>query len=37
VLRPDGFIYAAAKSGQPLPPPPTGYSLSAFTRTAASA
>jgi 3-(3-hydroxy-phenyl)propionate hydroxylase len=24
VLRPDGFIYAAAESGQPLPPPPTG-------------
>jgi 3-(3-hydroxy-phenyl)propionate hydroxylase len=37
VLRPDGFIYAAAKSGQPLPPPPTGYSLSAFSRTEASA
>jgi 3-(3-hydroxy-phenyl)propionate hydroxylase len=25
VLRPDGFIYAAAGSGQPLPPPPPGY------------
>ncbi len=25
VLRPDGFIYAAAGSGQPLPPPPSGY------------
>ncbi|MFY9763873.1 MAG: bifunctional 3-(3-hydroxy-phenyl)propionate/3-hydroxycinnamic acid hydroxylase [Mycobacterium sp.] len=25
VLRPDGFIYAAARSGQPLPPPPVGY------------
>ena len=37
VLRPDGFIYAAAKSGQPLPHPPTGYSLSAFTRTEANA
>lgn len=24
VLRPDGFIYAAAKSGQPLPAPPAG-------------
>jgi 3-(3-hydroxy-phenyl)propionate hydroxylase len=24
VLRPDGFIYAAAESGQPLPPPPVG-------------
>jgi 3-(3-hydroxy-phenyl)propionate hydroxylase len=27
VLRPDGFIYAAAESGQLLPPPPAGYSL----------
>ena len=26
VLRPDGFIYAAAKSGKQLPPPPTGFS-----------
>jgi 3-(3-hydroxy-phenyl)propionate hydroxylase len=25
VLRPDGFIYAAAGSGQPLLPPPAGY------------
>ena len=25
VLRPDGFIYAAAKSGQALPAPPAGY------------
>ncbi|CAM2794388.1 FAD-binding monooxygenase [Mycobacterium intermedium] len=25
VMRPDGFIYAAAESGQPLPPPPAGY------------
>lgn len=25
VLRPDGFIYAAAGSDQPLPPPPVGY------------
>ncbi|MEW2483505.1 bifunctional 3-(3-hydroxy-phenyl)propionate/3-hydroxycinnamic acid hydroxylase [Mycobacterium sp. NPDC049093] len=25
VLRPDGFIYAAARSGQPLPAPPAGY------------
>jgi len=24
VLRPDGFIYAAAESGQPLPAPPAG-------------
>lgn len=37
VLRPDGFIYAAAKSGQPLPPPPEGYSVSASARTEASA
>jgi 3-(3-hydroxy-phenyl)propionate hydroxylase len=25
VLRPDGFIYAAAESGQPLPSPPAGF------------
>jgi 3-(3-hydroxy-phenyl)propionate hydroxylase len=25
VLRPDGFIYAAADSGEPLPPPPSGF------------
>ena len=25
VLRPDGFIYAAAESGRPLPPPPVGF------------
>jgi 3-(3-hydroxy-phenyl)propionate hydroxylase len=31
VLRPDGFIYAAAKSGQPLPPPPVGCGFSAAT------
>jgi 3-(3-hydroxy-phenyl)propionate hydroxylase len=37
VLRPDGFIYAAAGSGQPLPPPPAGYTFSARTRTEASA
>jgi 3-(3-hydroxy-phenyl)propionate hydroxylase len=37
VLRPDGFIYAAAKSGQPLPPPPTGYVFSTATRTEANA
>jgi 3-(3-hydroxy-phenyl)propionate hydroxylase len=24
VVRPDGFIYAAADAGRPLPPPPTG-------------
>jgi 3-(3-hydroxy-phenyl)propionate hydroxylase len=41
VLRPDGFIYAAAKSGQPLPPPPAectlSVSTSASTRTEATA
>jgi 3-(3-hydroxy-phenyl)propionate hydroxylase len=37
VLRPDGFIYAAAKSGKPLPPPPAGYTVSAATRTEATA
>ncbi|RFZ53397.1 3-(3-hydroxy-phenyl)propionate/3-hydroxycinnamic acid hydroxylase [Mycobacterium marinum] len=25
VLRPDGFVYAAAESGSPLPPPPAGH------------
>ena len=25
VVRPDGFIYAAARPGQPLPPPPAGF------------
>lgn len=25
VVRPDGFVYAAAKQGQPLPPPPAGF------------
>ena len=25
VLRPDGFVYAAVKRGQPLPPPPAGF------------
>jgi 3-(3-hydroxy-phenyl)propionate hydroxylase len=34
VLRPDGFIYAAAESGQRLPAPPAGYEL-APTRTGA--
>lgn len=29
VVRPDGFIYAAAGSGQPLPPPPAGFVFSA--------
>jgi 3-(3-hydroxy-phenyl)propionate hydroxylase len=37
VLRPDGFIYAAAGSDQTLPPPPTGYVFSAATRTEANA
>jgi 3-(3-hydroxy-phenyl)propionate hydroxylase len=31
VLRPDGFIYAAAESGQPLPPPPTGFTGNAVS------
>jgi 3-(3-hydroxy-phenyl)propionate hydroxylase len=31
VLRPDGFIYAAAESGEALPPPPAGY-LAAVTQ-----
>jgi 3-(3-hydroxy-phenyl)propionate hydroxylase len=37
VLRPDGFIYAAAGSGQPLPPPPAGYLFSTASRTEANA
>jgi 3-(3-hydroxy-phenyl)propionate hydroxylase len=37
VLRPDGFIYAAAESGQPLPPPPAGYVMSTSTTTEANA
>lgn len=37
VLRPDGFIYAAAKSGQPLTPPPAGCIFTASTRTEATA
>ncbi len=37
VLRPDGFIYAAAGSGKPLPPPPTGYAFVNPTRTEAHA
>jgi 3-(3-hydroxy-phenyl)propionate hydroxylase len=36
-LRPDGFIYAAAGSGQPLPPPPMRHTVSAVTRTQAGA
>ena len=35
VLRPDGFVYAAAGSGAPLPPPPIGYTFSALTTTEA--
>ena len=31
VLRPDGFIYAAAGSGQPLPPPPPGHTGNVVT------
>ena len=27
VVRPDGFVYAAAKQDQPLPPPPAGFKL----------
>ena len=38
VLRPDGFIYAAAGSGQPLPPPPPGHTGNIVTaRAGASA
>lgn len=37
VVRPDGFIYAAAESGQRLPPPPAGYTFAAAARTQASA
>ena len=25
VVRPDGFVYAGAAEGQPLPPPPPGF------------
>jgi 3-(3-hydroxy-phenyl)propionate hydroxylase len=31
VLRPDGFVYAATSSGQPLPAPPAGLSLTTLT------
>jgi 3-(3-hydroxy-phenyl)propionate hydroxylase len=37
VLRPDGFIYAAAQSGQPLPPPPAAYTVGIPTKTGAIA
>lgn len=29
-IRPDGFVYAAASSGSPLPPPPAGLKASAL-------
>lgn len=32
VLRPDSFVYAAAGSGQKLPPPPTGFRVIAPTQ-----
>ncbi|MUL68121.1 FAD-binding monooxygenase [Mycobacterium sp. CBMA 234] len=31
VLRPDGFIYAATSSGQPMPVPPAGLNVTALT------
>ncbi|MGV0039974.1 bifunctional 3-(3-hydroxy-phenyl)propionate/3-hydroxycinnamic acid hydroxylase [Mycobacterium colombiense] len=31
VVRPDGFIYAAAEFGHPLPPPPAGFTADAPT------
>ncbi len=37
VLRPDGFIYAAAGSGQPLPAPPPGHIFTTAARTEATA
>jgi 3-(3-hydroxy-phenyl)propionate hydroxylase len=37
VLRPDGFIYAAADSGKPLPPPPAGLTVVPQIRTGATA
>jgi 3-(3-hydroxy-phenyl)propionate hydroxylase len=37
VLRPDGFIYAAAESGQLLPAPPAGYALAIPTKTGVTA
>ena len=37
VLRPDGFIYAAAGSGEPLPPPPPGHIFATTARTEATA
>jgi 3-(3-hydroxy-phenyl)propionate hydroxylase len=37
VLRPDGFIYAAAESGQHLSPPPAGHTPSVPTKTGAAA
>ena len=37
VLRPDGFIYAAAQSGRPLPPPPAGLSVGTVSTIGATA
>ena len=37
VLRPDGFIYAAAQSRQPLPPPPAGLTVGTVTTIGATA
>ncbi|MBN9636600.1 MAG: FAD-binding monooxygenase, partial [Actinobacteria bacterium] len=31
VLRPDGFVYAATSSGQPMPAPPAGLNLTTLT------
>src|SRR5262249_33233098 len=36
VLRPDGFIYAAAESGQPLPAPPAGLTGNALSTAGAA-
>ncbi len=37
VVRPDGFIYAATESGQPLPAPPAGFTAVTPIRTGVSA
>lgn len=31
VIRPDGFVYAGAAAGRPLPPPPAGFACPATT------
>jgi 3-(3-hydroxy-phenyl)propionate hydroxylase len=31
VVRPDGFVYAATRSGKPLPPPPAGFTGNAVS------